>query len=355
MEKNDIEHAISWYSDNRELYQSLAKKVKEILDEILHDSNINYLSVECRAKTLRSFKGKIAKKTQTDSTYDPKNIKDLAGIRIISYVQSDLDSVRDLISKNFTIIESENKTANLGIEKVGYRSEHFIAKLPSNRTCLSEYEKFEGFLFEVQLRTILEHSWAEIEHDRNYKFSGELPRKIKRRFSLLSAVLEMADNEFDSISKHIDDYSNQILSKTQAGDLNISIDSISLKGLLDSKFAKVPSISNSFGEDSKNTTILIHSLNKLNITTIQQLNDIIPSDFVKKLEKHGIQQNYFGFIVDVLIIKFKQKYFEDAWDSTWTIINPNSIAFLEEYGVNMDPIIDAYELYVHEILDDWDT
>lgn len=357
MENNEIEQNIeqvmSWYSENRESYQSLAIKVKNILEEILCDSNVNYLSVECRAKTLQSLKGKIVKKIQNNPRYDPKNINDLAGIRIITYVQSDLDLVRDLIRKNLTVIESKNKTESLGVEQVGYRSEHFIAELPPNRTSLMEYEKFKGCRFEIQLRTILEHSWAEIEHDRNYKFSGELPREIKRRFSLLSAILEMADNEFESISKYVDDYKEQVLRKTQAGDLDMPIDKISLKEFLNRKFSDIPFIEPDFGyDDSKNTKFLIQSLWKLNINTIQQLDSIIPPDIVDKLRKYRLRENYFGLMVDILIIKFKDKYFKCAWDNYWESIGAITTILLEECGVDMNSIIANYGIFVDTAYDD---
>jgi len=75
---------------------------------------------------------------------------------------------------------------------------------------LPEYTACKDCVFEIQIRTILQHTWAEIEHDKNYKYSGVLPDEIERRLNLLSAVLESADNEFNTISQEIDNYTKSV-------------------------------------------------------------------------------------------------------------------------------------------------
>jgi ppGpp synthetase/RelA/SpoT-type nucleotidyltranferase len=68
--------------------------------------------------------------------------------------------------------ELEDKSRNLGTNRIGYRTIHLVVSLSNTRTILPEYSEFDDLKFEIQLRTILEHAWAEIEHDRNYKFKG---------------------------------------------------------------------------------------------------------------------------------------------------------------------------------------
>ena len=49
---------------------------------------------------------------------------------------------------------------------------------------LPEMKLFSGIPFEIQVRTILQHAWAEFAHDRNYKFRGVLPDVIARRYGV---------------------------------------------------------------------------------------------------------------------------------------------------------------------------
>lgn len=43
------------------------------------------------------------------------------------------------------------------------------------------------------------HGWAEIEHKLAYKQEGEVPQEIRRKFCQLSALLEIADDLFESV------------------------------------------------------------------------------------------------------------------------------------------------------------
>ncbi len=54
---------------------------------------------------------------------------------------------------------------------------------------------------EIQVRTILQHSWAEMEHDISYKSDQQIPNELQRRFLALAGLLEIADREFNSIQK----------------------------------------------------------------------------------------------------------------------------------------------------------
>src|SRR5690606_5707731 len=53
----------------------------------------------------------------------------------------------------------------------------------------------------VQVRTVLQHAWAEFEHDIRYK--GEVPpehaHELDRRFTLAAGLLELADQQFSEI------------------------------------------------------------------------------------------------------------------------------------------------------------
>lgn len=344
MEIGYFDSYVAWYSERKPIYESLSKKVSEILEEIFFDLKINYYNIEWRAKTVESFRGKLIKGLE----YDPKQMKDLAGIRVIVYVHSDLHNVRDVIKSIFDIKEYKNKSETLGTDRVGYRSEHFIAVLPSDRIKLAEYKKFEGFLFEIQIRTILEHSWAEIEHDRNYKFSGILPQEIKRRFSLLSAALESADNEFENISQSIDALRKEVSDKTKAGKIDIQIDSISLRQYLNDKFEHLHGLKASFGESRDYSGELIQELNEMGIKTLKDLDAIIPLDYIDKHNEIHFQNNYetnfLGLVRDLLILKYKELYFERAWHRSWVAIGEESIDMYKKYNIDIDYLMKKYDL-----------
>lgn len=204
-ENNRIYDAIEWYKKNKVWFIDLSAKVEAIIREILKKEDIVYHSIESRVKTLESFK----EKAHLDKYKEPiQDITDIVGIRIITLFEKDVYEISQLIKEVFEIdsTKSEDKTDLLDADKMGYKSMHYIAKLKNNKTNLNENNAYEELSFEIQIRSILQHAWAEIEHDRNYKFQGELPKHLKRRFYALSGMLEIADREFNMLAEEVEDY-----------------------------------------------------------------------------------------------------------------------------------------------------
>jgi putative GTP pyrophosphokinase len=115
---------------------------------------------------------------------------------------STVDDLDGLVREQFEILEATDKAEQLIQEdRFGYQSVHYIVRLKADRTALPEYRRFEGLVGEIQVRTILQHAWAEIEHDIQYKSIEASPTGIRRRFGALAGLLELADREFQSIQQ----------------------------------------------------------------------------------------------------------------------------------------------------------
>jgi putative GTP pyrophosphokinase len=322
-----------WYIKNKDKFEKLSDKVRTILVDILDENKIEYHQVDSRTKTFESF----SKKAENPKYKSASEITDIAGIRVITYVEDSIPSICKFIEDNFNI-DKENsldKSKDLGLDKVGYKSVHYVADLPDSRTQLTENKKFKGLKFEIQVRTILQHSWAEIEHDRNYKFGGKLPSEIQRRFKLLAGLLELADNEFNSISKEIDNYSKEVKDKTQKGDLNISINSTSLQQYLKLKLSKFKNIviNPAIFIDQK----IVDEVKKYGISTLAEFEDIIPKKLFNFYNKNHYKVTFVGIVRDILIINDYQKYFSESYDGEWWF-NPEDIedlAVFKEFGLSL--------------------
>lgn len=85
-----------WYINERTNFKQLASKVESIIIEILEENNIEFHFVSSRAKTSESFLTKI----ENSKYSNPKEqITDLAGIRIITYVEDFIPSVCKIIEQ----------------------------------------------------------------------------------------------------------------------------------------------------------------------------------------------------------------------------------------------------------------
>ena len=203
-----VEHrraAVEEYRRIRGRYEAFAQAVKDILVQALRAADIRVSSVEPRAKDPESFGAKAELPSDSDHRA-PKyrrpidEITDLAGVRIIAFFPRALASIGDSIREEFDVIEHTDHGQKLyQDERFGYRSDHYLVKMNGKRTELPEYEPHRGLVAEVQVRTILQHAWAEIEHDIQYKASITTPNTIRRRFMSLAGLLEIADREFQAI------------------------------------------------------------------------------------------------------------------------------------------------------------
>ena len=223
----NIENYEKWYDVNFSLYDSCGSTLKILIKKILKKKSIPFHSIEYRVKSKESF----IEKCKKDKYKNPiSEITDVCGLRIIGYTNHDVKEIQSIIESEFKIDKdnSIDKSRIMRDDQVGYRSVHYVASIKSNRSQLPEYQEYKHIKFEIQIRTLLQHAWAEIEHDRNYKFSGELPSEIKRRFYLVAGSLELLDREFEQISEDIDTYAKDIRNKAEKGDLDENINSTSL-------------------------------------------------------------------------------------------------------------------------------
>jgi len=335
----DNKKAEGWYTKERPFYEQLSFMLEDDILNILEAKKVDYYNIEARVKEIKSFKEKL----QRFPDLDPEKMQDLAAVRIIAYVKSDVEKITSVIKENFTVNKkrSQDKLDFLGIDKVGYQSIHVICKYSPERTKLIEYKRFENIEFEIQIRTILQHAWAEIEHDRNYKFSGVLPDEIQRQLNLLAGSLELTDNQFEQISKMIDSYKIDVSRKTKSGELKIPINTTSLKQYLDDKFGDIEILKKEFSSVSDD---IIDELKIMNITTLEDLNNIIKNNFKEKFEKIITDTSYIGLIRLILILHDNQKYFTEAIQGKWTTLTHDIKLMMEEYGLDVEQIVKKYKL-----------
>jgi hypothetical protein len=79
---------------------------------------------------------------------------------------------------------------------------------------------------------VLDHAWAEIEHDLGYKAPGAVPDATRRRLTRLASLLELADQEFLAIRRELEDYTRALPERiAEAGD-SVALDRLSLEALL---------------------------------------------------------------------------------------------------------------------------
>ncbi|MEZ2657923.1 GTP pyrophosphokinase [Aneurinibacillus aneurinilyticus] len=221
---SDIEKWIDDYSKRYTYYKDAALRFERLLNDLLNSNNIKYHVIESRVKDITSFRNKIERKKYCNPM---KDVTDLVGIRIILYFQEDVEKVANLIEREFEIDKdnSVDKGKLLKLNEFGYQSIHYVAGLSYERKMLSEWRGFRKTKIEIQLRTVLQHSWATISHIVEYKKNHDIPSALRRKLYRLASLIELADEEFQGINKEKyvieEEIKNSSLKDLQSSELNI--------------------------------------------------------------------------------------------------------------------------------------
>jgi len=204
------ERAVNSYLLNRPHFEEICVVARNILKLAIEKAGIKLSSIDARAKDPESFGRKAGKPSESNPALpkyaDPLvEITDLAGVRVIAFFPDALPKIDSIITSEFHVLERSDKGEKLYDEgRFGYKSIHYLAVLAPKRSSLPEYEKYSSTIIEIQVRTILQHAWAEIEHDIQYKSTSVIPDEIRRRFNALAGMLEIADREFQAVQDEDD-------------------------------------------------------------------------------------------------------------------------------------------------------
>lgn len=267
--KNDfLTRQVGAYACIRPAYEVFAKILIRMLTETVHDKGIVAI-VQARTKGIPSFAEKAVRKL-TKYPDPVNQFTDLCGARVITLCKDEIEPVRQFIRKRFDIHEDEDVLGRLNTGEFGYLSVHFIISFKENElqkfftgltfeefTKLAEgfshpeFDKISSALLqerpgktkdqdltvakdwlcaylcqhrpkdeastnnvppgptfkaEVQVRTMLQHAYAEVTHDRLYKNDFKVPDIWDRKVKRVAASLEEADDDFAQTIRNVDAY-----------------------------------------------------------------------------------------------------------------------------------------------------
>jgi len=191
------------YQKNYSRIQDCSEAIKKNIEVLLNNRGIKRRDrITGRAKTVERFSIKAKKKTD-DGNYKYKEplieIQDQIGVRIITYYLSDVEKIAKTILSNYEPIEELDKHPDR-YDAFSYVGKHFILFIPDE---IKTWKKgdYMPFFFELQIKTMFQHAWAESEHDLNYKTERELSVEDKRLIAFSAAQAWGADNVFERLAE----------------------------------------------------------------------------------------------------------------------------------------------------------
>ncbi|WP_165788179.1 GTP pyrophosphokinase [Arthrobacter glacialis] len=238
---NDTELRVDHHRFQEQTLLNAAQAIRNTIVGRLHDDGLNHHDVQARVKTAKSAAEKISRRDADGQLKYPggsEALDDLIGVRVILFVESDIDAVAIALTSQFICHDDEDKTAMMRKNGgIGYAGRHLTLEVPADNppTACAEYP---GQRFEVQIRTVLQHAWAEFEHDIRFKGSSRDNAEISRAFTMASTLIELADQQFVNISDILKRLQSET-SATQAEEQH-PLDAASLQVVLDRVFPDYP-------------------------------------------------------------------------------------------------------------------
>lgn len=185
-----INKILTEYKSKKHNYEEFRQAAHNTLNSLLKESNLKY-QLTSRTKSFERLKEKLIRKKREDVQYRIlDDIEDLVGLRVIFYTEKDKDRFVKIMTKEIDgslKIEEREKDG-------GYTATHIIMSFGPKRLQLSEYKRFKGLKSEIQVTSLLHHTWAEIEHDLIYKdligLKDKDPKKFETMKERMKEILE---------------------------------------------------------------------------------------------------------------------------------------------------------------------
>ena len=199
----------TWYDHHESNFKIVLDRIDNIMVRA-KDKKLPIYATHCRVKSIDS----AFRKTKRDPTIaDLDTLTDIAGYRIVCLFEENLYDIHkyiiDELGNNFVLIEdvkafnwknddqfikdmkesmasSAFKDRNIKVKhkETGYKAIHYI---------FNYLLEGRGYFVEIQLRTLLQDVWGELEHKLKYK-QGNVHPHINRSFELLSQNLQTNDS-----------------------------------------------------------------------------------------------------------------------------------------------------------------
>lgn len=215
MDKHTQQILRSFTKNKQKKLSTTGRFLEGFLRNMLEAAEVDFHLVTHRVKSKDSLQKKLELKGSKYKSLS--SLTDLIGVRIIVYYEKDIDPVCELLESNRMFNFDDDNFVDkrvMDVDRFGYKSVHYIISL--NKIFEEIFPgKFAGEKAEIQIRTFLNHAYADMTHDLIYKSSRPMPEELLRRMFRIAALLELADKEFEGLRGEVKEFNRMV--SDQAG------------------------------------------------------------------------------------------------------------------------------------------
>ncbi len=192
----------AWFERERPGFEAIESALGAHLGDALRSARLDDARLETRTKSLESF---LDKATRSDGRggfkyADPRTqLTDFVGARVLVPLSADVAPVARLVQRRYVVEEMSDQRVDQLADVPGYQSLHFLLRFRDEDREALGLTDAPDVPVEVQVRSILQHAWAALQHDLMYKGERQPTSHVRRRLIALAGLLELADQEFMAV------------------------------------------------------------------------------------------------------------------------------------------------------------
>ncbi|MCS4305719.1 ppGpp synthetase/RelA/SpoT-type nucleotidyltransferase [Rheinheimera pacifica] len=186
----------TWLSDNASALDAWGSFVVNSMLKLASQAGVKPQMSSFRSKDVHSAIGKIARKGYKKPISE---MTDLVGARVVVLLSKDLRAVANLLNGNdywdVQLARDPDEEVAKSPEKFDYQSLHYELRAKAD-SIIDGVSVPKGLCCELQIRTLMQHAYAEVAHDSIYKSTWPAPVKARRYIASSAALIDTADHLF---------------------------------------------------------------------------------------------------------------------------------------------------------------
>ncbi|MBF0628093.1 MAG: hypothetical protein HQL91_07715 [Magnetococcales bacterium] len=207
--KNPLLHAqhisnlMDQYDESFDLYRSYNERLLINLGEVFNKTTLPISAIAGDLMSRPTLKKMLTEKGGYYSRL--RDIENLITVRVVVYFSDDIELAVSLISKEFALDDCfQPLHENPDQDRFGINTRRFDIKLLPEQYARPEYQRFGSLKAELEIRTVLQHSWSEVKGIFDMLLGrSRLPGQNVNKLAQISYLLKMADEELVRIKDQI--------------------------------------------------------------------------------------------------------------------------------------------------------
>jgi len=210
---SDRDSLLKQYQEKLPRFDQLGKNLLTVLGTVLARSGVELYSLSYRIKDFNSFSDKVEREKLTDPF---TQCEDICGLRIIHYYKSDIPAIAAVIAQITDILKGEDPSTILQTDRFGFRSLQYTVKLKPELLSTPPFAGMEGLQAEIQIRTAVMETWANIMGKLVYEKKEHIPLDFQRKFYQLNTFFDLADDLFDELKRDQKSYAQNLAEQAKS-------------------------------------------------------------------------------------------------------------------------------------------